>query len=195
MKCILMNLLYFQERRIFSKVNMAENKSLPHSQTHEIPEEGQIICAVCKKSFPIESNLQEHMKTHEKEGGQCEKCDETFSSKLCLQKLMFRSDGIKSFQCEKWEKSFAYPSHLKRHLQSHGGERPLHCQYCEKSFRYECDLKRHVRTHTGEKPYTCKTCNQSFSRNSHLEQHKVVHTGENHTFVRNVGNNLIGRIV
>ena len=88
-------------------------------------------CRVCKKSFPFQSQLTLHQRTH---------------------------TGERPFQCDVCAKGFIQLSYLRVHERIHTGEKPYSCDLCLKKFTHDSTLRTHKRTHTQEKPFRCEQC-------------------------------------
>ena len=70
----------------------------------------------CDKTFPRNSNLIRHLRTHA---------------------------GEKTYQCSQYDKAISDNGNLIQHLRIHTGEKPYQC---DKAFSQNSDLKRHMRT-------------------------------------------------
>ncbi|XP_061241849.1 zinc finger and SCAN domain-containing protein 5B-like [Bos javanicus] len=122
--------------------------SLPEGA--ETPGRAPSECRVCKKSFPYQSQLILHQRTH---------------------------TGERSFQCDICAKGFIQLSHLRVHEQIHTGEKPYSCDVCLKKFTHDSTLRAHKRTHTQEKPFRCEHCDRAFSHRGNLSVHRRIHSG------------------
>ncbi|XP_055409733.1 zinc finger and SCAN domain-containing protein 5B-like isoform X1 [Bubalus kerabau] len=93
-------------------------------------------CRVCKKSFPYQSQLTLHQRTHTAE---------------------------RPIQCDICAKGFIQLSDLRVHERIHTGEKPYSCDLCLKKFTHDSTLRTHKRTHTQEKPFRCEHSDRAFS--------------------------------
>ena len=98
-------------------------------------------CSVCKKSFPYQSQLTLHQRTH---------------------------TGERPFQCDICAKGFIQLSDLRVHEQIHTGVKPYSCDLCLKKFTHDSTLHAHQRTHTQEKPFCCEHCEKAFNHSGKL---------------------------
>uniref|UniRef100_A0A4W2CMN6 Zinc finger and SCAN domain containing 5B n=1 Tax=Bos indicus x Bos taurus TaxID=30522 RepID=A0A4W2CMN6_BOBOX len=122
--------------------------SLPEGA--ETPGRAPSECRMCKKSFPYQSQLILHQRTH---------------------------TGERPFQCDICAKGFIQPSDLQVHERIHTGEKPYSCDLCLKKFTHDSTLRAHKRTHTQEKPFRCEHCDRAFSHRGNLKVHRRIHSG------------------
>uniref|UniRef100_A0A4W2CJF8 Zinc finger and SCAN domain containing 5B n=1 Tax=Bos indicus x Bos taurus TaxID=30522 RepID=A0A4W2CJF8_BOBOX len=122
--------------------------SLPEGA--ETPGRAPSECRMCKKSFPYQSQLILHQRTH---------------------------TGERPFQCDICAKGFIQPSDLRVHERIHTGEKPYSCDLCLKKFTHDSTLRAHKRTHTQEKPFRCEHCDRAFSHRGNLNVHRRIHSG------------------
>ncbi|KAI4535021.1 hypothetical protein MG293_015881 [Ovis ammon polii] len=116
----------------------------------ETPGRAPCECRVCKKSFPYQSQLTLHQRTH---------------------------TGGRPFQCDICAKGFMQPSDLRVHKRIHSGEKPYSCDLCLKKFTRHSTLRAHRRTRTQEKPFRCEQCDRAFGRRGNLNVHQRTHSG------------------
>ncbi|XP_055409807.1 zinc finger and SCAN domain-containing protein 5B-like [Bubalus kerabau] len=139
--------------------------SLPEGA--ETPGRAPSECKVCKKSFPCQSQLTLHQRTH---------------------------TGERPFQCDICARGFIQPSDLRVHQRIHTGEKPYSCDVCLRKFAHNSTLRTHKRTHTQEKPFRCEQCDRAFCHRGNLNVHRRTHSGlkpyvcpECHTAFRQLG--------
>ncbi|RVE42468.1 hypothetical protein evm_012898 [Chilo suppressalis] len=98
---------------------LMESALIRHQRKVHLSEKNK-ICAVCKKGFYTESNLQDHMITH---------------------------NQLKVFECDVCAKSFARRECFKAHYRIHTGERPYACKICALTFVQRASLRFHMKSH------------------------------------------------
>ncbi|KAM9325095.1 uncharacterized protein PAF06_001231 [Gastrophryne carolinensis] len=136
-------------------------------------------CPECGKRFALQTELEDHQKTHSiQRPFQCSECWRSFSHKSDLVRHRRTHTGERPFTCSECGKCFAQKSVLNQHRRVHNGERPFPCDYCGKCFSQKSILTKHLRTHTGERPFPCSECDKSFSRKSILVAHQRFHSQE-----------------
>ena len=106
-------------------------------------------CDICEKNFAHRSNLNRHMKLHER--GTAHKCE------VC-------------------HISYARQADLKRHMLRHDdNQASFACTVCDKVYQQKYLLSRHMVVHTKEGRFQCSICDQTFSQKSALKNHAKVH--------------------
>ncbi|KAI4571023.1 hypothetical protein MJG53_013129 [Ovis ammon polii x Ovis aries] len=143
----------------------------------ETPGRAPCECRVCKKSFPYQSQLTLHQRTHT--GGRPFQCD------ICAKGFMQPSDlrvhkrihtGEKPYSCDLCLKKFTHHSSLRAHKKTHTQEKPFRCEQCDRAFGHRGNLKVHQRTHSGVKPYVCPECHRAFRQLGTFKRHQKIHS-------------------
>uniref|UniRef100_A0A8D0L8Z1 C2H2-type domain-containing protein n=1 Tax=Sphenodon punctatus TaxID=8508 RepID=A0A8D0L8Z1_SPHPU len=80
--------------------------------------QGNFLCCVCNKSFPLQRMLTRHLKCH---------------------------SLVKKHVCKYCGKGFNDTFDLKRHMRTHTGIRPYLCHMCDKAFTQRCSLESHLK--------------------------------------------------
>jgi len=163
--------------------------------TGELP----YTCKVCSKGFSLKSNMERHLRSHEKpdkkpirllklkkqvrlrregEPPPPKKTKEVLENDEegldCTSNK--RQPGVRGGCCNFCNKFYDSKTQLKIHERTHTGERPFVCQVCQKAFTSKNNLKMHLEAHSSEKPFVCDTCGQAFGRKAYLRAHnKQVH--------------------
>lgn len=123
-----------------------------HYMTHT--NEKEYKCEKCNLSFTRTTGLKDHMKLHMQSPKDCDKCDESFASKLQLNQHTQKKHPHVSLKSQK-----VYP-----------------CKFCDKVFKHFTDHEIHLRQHTGERPYKCSYCvGRTFVQRPHLLYHHKLH--------------------
>ncbi|XP_063837105.1 zinc finger protein 569-like isoform X1 [Ostrinia nubilalis] len=106
-------------------------------------------CGVCGLRTLTQSSLVRHQRNvHLNEKNKkCEVCGKKFHTQSNLQDHMITHDQKKVFKCDVCEKSFARKECLKTHSRIHTGEKPFICNLCFASFVQRASLRFHMRSH------------------------------------------------
>ena len=170
------------KKAVHSKQSLDKESSDKESSDKESRvDRDSLRCSICSKVFTTKSNLNAHIKTHNKT---CKECGESFFGT----KEEFNEHVKTHFVCTHCSKQFdpLRASRFRDHIRSHTGERSFPCGKIDKKTGDICtykgtskeNLRLHERIHTGEKPYECQYCLKTFSRSSNLKTHERIHTGE-----------------
>jgi len=105
-------------------------------------------CAICKKSFRHQGDLDRHISVHTQEMPfVCNICGMRFGDKNRLVKHARDHSRQKKFECSICKKKFDFKRNLISHTRIHTGEKTLECLLCNKRFRHKFSLKLHARIH------------------------------------------------
>ncbi|XP_030238743.1 zinc finger and SCAN domain-containing protein 2 [Drosophila navojoa] len=133
-------------------------------------------CAICGNSFPNQTQLKSHLRTHRNEKNyECELCSKRFNAACNLTTHMRTHTGEKPFECSHCSRRFADRSTHRKHERMHTNERPYACNMCTKTFSLSTTLKAHFLSHSKEKPHKCVTCNKGFRLPHQLKAHERTH--------------------
>ncbi|XP_055409711.1 zinc finger and SCAN domain-containing protein 5B-like isoform X4 [Bubalus kerabau] len=149
--------------------------SLPEGA--ETPGRAPSECRVCKKSFPYQSQLTLHQRTHTGERPfQCDICAKGFIQLSDLRVHERIHTGEKPYSCDLCLKKFTHDSTLRTHKRTHTQEKPFRCEQCDRAFGHRGNLNVHRRTHSGLKPYVCPECHTAFRQLGTFKRHRKIHS-------------------
>ena len=149
--------------------------SLPEGA--ETPGRAPSECRVCKKSFPYQSQLTLHQRTHTGERPfQCDICARGFIQPSDLRVHQRIHTGEKPYSCDVCLRKFAHNSTLRTHKRTHTQEKPFRCEQCDRAFCHRGNLNVHRRTHSGLKPYVCPECHTAFRQLGTFKRHRKIHS-------------------
>ncbi|XP_061908153.1 zinc finger protein 649-like [Entelurus aequoreus] len=135
-----------------------------------------LVCSICAKSFPYESHLTLHMRTHTREKPyRCSVCGKGFSQKGNMAAHMTTHTEDKPFSCLVCDEKFSRKSYMVLHMRTHTGEKPFSCSVCGQRISRKSNILSHMRTHTGEKPFCCSYCDRRFSHKISVVKHMKTH--------------------
>ncbi|XP_065814239.1 uncharacterized protein zgc:66448 [Labrus bergylta] len=104
-------------------------------------------CPDCGKDFAFMQNMKTHQKLHQEKPFRCTSCRKGYSDETQLQQHMLSHNGDKPHKCDQCDKSFGLAYLLRDHMNTHTGERPHHCNECNKSFSWFSSLLVHQKIH------------------------------------------------
>ena len=134
------------------------------------------ICMICKKDFPIASQLEKHQSRHSgARPFKCRFCDYrcSISSGIREHEKALHIER-KHYKCSSCQKRLSTEKELNEHMQiSHPEFRPFSCRFCY----FRCSRKRGIYRHEKgqhieEMCYKCSSCQDSFSTEKELNEHK-----------------------
>ncbi len=137
-----------------------------------------IPCTICKKAFPTQTQLTQHMNTHTRPFI-CSICGLNFSDKKMQKNHELGHSGQNPNTCHICNRSFLEKSKLKKHLITHTDTKNYKCRFCNKLFQLQSVWKRHEQNvHAKSCDFHCKElgCEKEFKSKESLRQHvQVVH--------------------
>lgn len=158
---------------------------------------GDTYCSQCKKSFPDNNSLMDHIRSvHENPGEETSvanglnlrksvspqgvennrKSTSPISSNSLRPRLQSPSQN-KTFLCSQCNASFgefeSFRTHLKTHLDQSMRRQLFMCPECKSEFNSEEHLDNHVTTHylSTTTEYGCQNCMKLFSKPDELQKH------------------------
>jgi len=160
-----------------------------HVHTHSYPSTGKrkrCLWASCQSSFPTQSKLKDHLKTHTQERPlACPTCGSLFVSRTklhdhCLRQLPLDANEFRCCECKK-----LLPTErlLREHMRYHRSD--FICPHCpadgdikKRSFTSTHSLASHINyCHSDLRPFACTEpeCNYSAKSQTDLNRHIEVH--------------------
>ncbi|XP_054643480.1 zinc finger protein 335-like isoform X2 [Dunckerocampus dactyliophorus] len=133
-------------------------------------------CPVCRKVYPMQKRLTQHLKTHSAEKPHmCDKCGKSFKKRYTFKMHLLthiQTVGDSKFKCEFCDYTCDNKKLLLNHQLSHTIDRPFKCDYCKYSTSKEEFLVSHLAIkHTGEKPFSCNMCHFVTKHRKNLRLH------------------------
>ncbi|XP_029958519.1 uncharacterized protein LOC115396678 [Salarias fasciatus] len=104
-------------------------------------------CSDCGKDFAFLQNMKTHQRLHQEKPFRCTSCRKGYSDETQLQQHMLSHNGDKPHKCDLCDKSFGLAYLLRDHMNTHTGERPHRCDECHKTFSWFSSLLVHQKIH------------------------------------------------
>lgn len=146
-----------------------------HIALHE-PNDEELNCKICDKTFSSMSKLKQHSKNHKGDTIKCPTCDFTCKTEksLARHELTHTPAKDRSVECDKCDFKCNFPSQLKTHVQAkHSDTKPtFNCGDCDKSFSTKQNLQNHEKSfHTLDAQWeSCPKCGKEVRRlGKHLQ--------------------------
>lgn len=143
-------------------------------RTHEGPNDGDLLCDLCGKSFMSARGFKIHWQENHgnMERAVCQFCGKVVKGSYLSQHInRCHTHTTEAYKCAMCGKGFKSKSACDKHEVVHRTEKPFKCPYCQRGFTQQANMKHHMRQHTGEQPYRCETCSKSFTHNVSLKNH------------------------
>lgn len=142
-------------------------------------------CSICDKDFLIESELDEHIKSHnipanESKIFKCRQCMKVLPTKagLKLHILTHYKDTLK-YKCNEpdCDKVFTCAGSLDMHLVRAHNKRTEECHICNKLFSNKYKLERHIKTvHLRLYTHICPICGKLILDSTGFQRHLASHS-------------------
>ena len=164
---------------VFAKNNNKSAKiarSLTLSKTKSKKEPVQ--CEKCNQSFTSKSKVQHHLRERHQEY-LCALCHVKFNTLHEFKGHISRDHPDSKediFQCLKCPQTFGSHHSLTAHSRWHDNPHNFPCPKCDRVFTHRHALRDHIRIHTGEKPFLCSVCGKTFRIHNDLLKHQYTHS-------------------
>lgn len=143
-----------------------------------------IHCELCDKGFINETDLEQHIKTHETlEASEIVETDS--DNNVDEDDNDNNDDGISIYVCEHCGRSFKSTIVLKRHQQQVHNTTPddikfYNCDTCEYTSSNKKSLQIHEKNHIQESSYifNCDECGKGFYSRTTYEEHQLIHNDD-----------------
>ncbi|XP_058832118.1 transcription factor grauzone-like [Topomyia yanbarensis] len=159
--------------------NSKEYLELHNMKKHSNVEEKPFVCDKCEKSFPKQSLLNAHRKTHIQ--AECSVCHRMLANIYSLKvHMMMHIDNVEQVKhiCDTCGKEFLRKMSLDQHIKRHMGintEEKLQCHICSRWIVGKRGLKKHLRTVHCDRSleFPCSICSQKYPNERSLSLHKA----------------------
>ena len=146
-----------------------------HFRHHAGKNHKRKICEICGEKVK-QAHWTQHIKRHNKESYECEKCGKVYASPISFQQHPCKHPALKPFTCEHCGEAFKNTTQLRYHMESHQRENTRFCLICSEGFNSPKHLAEHYRkSHQGASRYQCDICQIKFTRKKQLTKHKESH--------------------
>lgn len=145
-------------------------------KTDMLPKVSEFPCPICRRVYPMQKRLTQHMKSHSTEKPHmCDKCGKSFKKRYTFKMHLLthiQNCGNSLFKCEFCDYTCNDKKHLLNHQLSHTNDKPFKCEECRYSTSKEEFLVSHIAIkHTGEKPFSCDLCHFMTRHRKNLRLH------------------------
>ena len=129
-----------------------------YSTTHPL-----LSCKYCSKVYTNPLSQQKHVYMHTAEKKTCESCGKSFpfDSQLADHRKTHMKNKPHICTHPNCSKDFTHWYDLLKHEWTHKKDK-LKCESCDYTTKDVRNPRQHSCTHTGETPYQCKACNKHF---------------------------------
>ncbi|XP_061634529.1 oocyte zinc finger protein XlCOF6-like [Phyllopteryx taeniolatus] len=137
----------------------------------------QLNCSQCRKTFPTETDLKNHMVTHTVKPFACSLCDKRYFRQSHMRRHMRgvhpqeKSGRSEASEGSQADNNATEPLKSKAAKTRSKDKKPFKCSHCGKRFALSGFLTRHLVIHNLEKPFACQFCDQKFSFQEALTKH------------------------
>lgn len=172
-------------------MNMKKNCNLCHKKLYNVKKhirevhevERFFVCPVCEAGFKSQSNLKNHIKTHE-EPSDCPICHKLLPN-MERHLHWHKQPKSKPHQCQQCNKFCSTKQAMQEHIHRIHEKMPLgktySCSICNLDFIRNHDLRLHSYIHYQGRIFTCDFpgCNEMFKTSFKLHCHTMVHNPTN----------------
>ncbi|XP_031154699.1 zinc finger protein 1035 [Sander lucioperca] len=151
-----------------------------HFPTHP---DGIFECKICKMTFPSESKLEEHNRSHVISATEfeCTDCGQSFWGKdaFCQHHCSHQQHSTMEAEYSSPSAKTSPPTYYQAVGEEEidvTGEDLYNCPVCSMQFYSKSGLLEHQnKQHQNEKPFECQLCGKTFARKRYLREHERRH--------------------